>query len=382
MKKLLILFAMFCSVIFNADTSFAAGEITFLYFNGSNTNDEKTKEWFYSGINKFHPILKKTLENDPLTASKMLRGYTIADSPSYIYWGNMSEKEIQSLQEKIELLNFKSPKMAQLTRKYIALCFHDAIWISKFTHMFPMLDMTHQKVMEEYEKGNKVVFLGYSAGSFITYQYFLIKLPIINMAELASVNSEKNNRDYAQAIVDVNPQPTCVDAIFRAKVVSFDIYGNIDANNNIDDFKKNLTKIDDYTKLYCTPKDAVIGVINYASPLSLFYSELGNPTYLFSEINIFMYKYLVENGLFWLTVNYSDDPLGFPVAKRVNLNEMIAKTGIPINQGEGVLYDRSETSSHRTFIKAHTSYWSTGKRFAKNILKAYKDGYEYFKNAI
>lgn len=69
------------------------------------------------------------------------------------------------------------------------------------------------------------------------------------------------------------------------------------------------------TEKVCSPKGAVRGVVNFASPLVLFYSDLADSDYELTYYNKLMLKYIMENGLFMLTVNFREDPLGFPTSK-------------------------------------------------------------------
>lgn len=375
MRSLQVLIIIFCFGIICPNVSFAKDEVVFLYLNGSMTNSEQKKKWFYHSTNKFHSLLKKTLEEDPFIVKKMLWGYKISYDPLHVYWGQMSKEAMERLERKMVFGDFKKPIVAQIVRRSLTSYIHDALWISKFPHLIPVLDMTHQKIMEESEKGNKVVLFGYSAGSFITYQYFANKLPIISNADLAAIGENKNNKEYKKIVFKVKPQPTCIDAIFRGKIMAYDMLRDILLEPGVENFKKSIIKLDEYTKMYCAPKDTVIGAINYGSPLMLFFSELGHPIGpALEEINTLMYKYIVENNLFMLTVNYTDDPFGFPMGEYTNLEKI--KTQMGSRRGEGVFYDVSDTSSRRTFLFAHNSYWN--KRFAKNILRAYKKGYEHF----
>ena len=50
--------------------------------------------------------------------------------------------------------------------------------------MLPILDELNNTVLKEAEKGNKVILYGYSAGTFVTYQYMFNKLPYINAENL------------------------------------------------------------------------------------------------------------------------------------------------------------------------------------------------------
>ncbi len=375
--KILKIVCVFLLLSFANLSVFAQDEITFIYLNGSNNNDEKAKEWFYDGIKKFHPYLKKNFEEDEFAKVKLLDNgkYTIKNTPEILYWGDLSKSEIKALNEDLDWLKFKSPKAAQFVRQYIAKCLHDAIWISKFPSMYPLLNMLHSKVLEEYKKGNKTVLLGYSAGTFVTQQYYLIKLPVINFDELQTLSGKNAEIDF---IKSKNIEPTCLDALFRASLLTYDILGGLVVNPNPDIFKKGTEQLNNYTKEYCAPNDSVAGVINYASPIVLFYSEFNDPKYRLTELGALTYKYVVENDMFWLTVNYSDDPLGFPTTKNVTIEEVEEKTGLNISPQKGFFYDKSDTSSRRTFLLAHTSYWATSKRYSKLVVKAFKEGYMYF----
>ena len=39
-----------------------ASDISFVYINGSNNNNEKMKNWFEKGVRKLHPEIRKTFE--------------------------------------------------------------------------------------------------------------------------------------------------------------------------------------------------------------------------------------------------------------------------------------------------------------------------------
>ena len=90
-----------------------------------------------------------------------------------------------------------------------------------------------------------------------------------------------------------------------------------------------------------------------------------------------MYKYLIERDFFFLTVNYADDPLGFPNGVNYTNDEIQKMTNMTFSNEEGFFYDYSRTLSWRTFAGAHTSYWKTRKRFSKAITKGYKEGYRF-----
>ena len=75
---------------------------------------------------------------------------------------------------------------------------------------------------------------------------------------------------------------------------------------------ENYLKMDEITDKYCAPKDKVRGVVNFASPVPLFYSDMADKNYDFTFYNKYLVKYVLENGIYFLTVNFREDPLGFP----------------------------------------------------------------------
>lgn len=42
--------------------AFAVNDVSFIYINGSNNNDEKMKNWYEEGVRKLHPVLRKKFE--------------------------------------------------------------------------------------------------------------------------------------------------------------------------------------------------------------------------------------------------------------------------------------------------------------------------------
>ena len=75
------------------------------------------------------------------------------------------------------------------------------------------------------------------------------------------------------------------------------------------------------------------------------------------------------------TVNYADDPLGYPTTKNISYNDLKNRIDIKITPNKGFLYSKSDIKSRRTFLGAHTSYWATSSKFAKIVAKAYEEGY-------
>ena len=166
-------------------------------------------------------------------------------------------------------------------------------------------------------------------------------------------------------------------SIVGSDVLDYSALGTTFINKNKEEFKKGYLKIDDYTNKYCAPEGSIIGVVNYASPIPLFYSDMADKNLESSKLTHLMYKYLIERDFFFLTVNYADDPLGFPNGVNYTNEEIQKMTNMTFENEEGFFYDYSRTLSWRTFAAAHTSYWKTRKRFSKAITKGYKEGYQF-----
>ncbi len=376
MKKIVgILFILFfvCT-----NLVFAQDKLTFIYINGSNNNDLKMKKWFFKGIAKFHPILKTTFENDEFAQKKILKHgkYSIASEPKVFFWGDLSKPELEKLKEDLTIMDVVSPKLAQLVRRLFALCIHDAIWVSKFENMHPIVEMLHAQVLDEHKKGNQTILLGYSAGSFITYEYYFLKLPAMSKEDILElVDMNARSREFFKTLSVDN---TCMDALIRSDLITYDTDRRLCATDDYEYFKIISSRMNTFTKKHCAPKNSIKGVINYASPIVLFFSDPSDPNQKFPAVKAKVYKHVVENDLFYLTLNFADDPMGYPLTGNINVTDVQRLADIKINPSHGFFYDKSDIKTYHTFLTAHTSYWKTSKLFAKSVVGAYKEGYNYF----
>ena len=83
--------------------------------------------------------------------------------------------------------------------------------------------------------------------------------------------------------------------------------------------------------------------------------------------------------MFTITVNFSDDPLGYPLTKNVTPDELKNMYDFEFaDSGKGFMYDKSNVKSPSTFLGAHTSYWKHSKKFSKAVRDAYIEGYKNF----
>ncbi len=379
MKKLILFFVV---LLIFVPLSFAdeSREIQFIYINGSNNNDIKMKTWFYKGIYKLHSKMYKAFMKSEFIYDNLLEKgkYNIAFAPEIFFWGDRSSKEIQNLNSELSFMKMFSPKLAQTVRTLLAHYLHDAIWISHYRNMHPVIEDLHKQVLENYENNKSVILFGYSAGAFVTYEYLFNKLPDINLEDYYKYTNL--SVDFIKFVQENAQEDTCIDALVSSGLVIYSADGKLVPNSNIEHIKKTYLKLDEYTCKSCIPKGALKGIINFASPLVLFYSDISNPCYPLTYYNKLLYKYILENNIFWLTVNYADDPLGFPTSKNLSYYDLKDKISIEIKPNGGFLYSKSNVKSRKTFINAHTSYWATANKFSKSVVSAYEEGFSLYNN--
>ena len=119
------------------------------------------------------------------------------------------------------------------------------------------------------------------------------------------------------------------------------------------------------------------GVVGFASPARLFYSDLLDDNSDVNYISMLMAKSIIENDVFYLTVNYSNDPFGFSNSENFTYDKLKESipNGLNRRKSVGFIHNKSNNYVPRTFVTAHLAYWNTPKRFSKAIVKAFNEGY-------
>ena len=373
MKKIL---GIILGLVILQNVCFAQTNVSFVYINGSNNNDAKMRNWYISGVQKLHPIMKKKFEKNKEIRKVFMNKpqYEINQEPVIFFWGDKSKRDLEFVQEQLDITKALSPTIAYKVRSMLTAYLHDAIWVQKSHNMLPILDDLNETVKQEAEKGNKVVLYGYSAGTFITYEYMFNKLPYINPDNLFNtIRVSEEVRDFVKSHPVEN---TCISALSKANIGVVSDSGHLVLKNFDDNtIEQNYLNLQQATKTACAPTEALKGVVNFASPLVLFYSDLADPNYELTYYNKLMLKYVIENGLFFITVNYREDPLGFPSSKNLTIAEMEKLANIKIENPTGFVYDNSSVWSKRSVLFAHTSYWSAKRTFANAVVKAFSNGY-------
>ena len=354
-------------------------KITFIYINGSNDKSSENRlefrERFEKDVRGMHPYIIKAFNEDPLVRKTLLKDgeLELNEEPVTFYWGDKSFTEVSNLDEKMTISSIFSPRLSRMVRSVFAHCLHDAVWVQKYPNMSVIIDELHRKVKYETDKGNQVILLGYSAGSFITYEYFLNKFISIDPAILIT-GSEYD--EMKKLLGEEQIKPTCLDALLESDIVTLDISGKYKANLDRQLILKNYPLLNEKTQTTCFQDGAVRGVVNFASPLSLFYSEVSDSKSDLNFLSKLMYRHILESGVFWLTVNYAEDPLGFPASRNITLEELNKMAAVPIVPKGGFVYDVSNVRSGRSFVTAHLAYWRTQKRFVRGVIQAYNLGYQ------
>ncbi len=376
MKKILIFLAV---ILFSTIPSFAVEEnLTFLYINGSNNNDTKMKDWYINGVNKLHPVLKKKFEqNSSIKKWAQENKLTIDDDPQIFFWGYDSKDDLDFVKDRLNLSKAFSSTLAYGIRSLLTQYMHDAIWVQKTHNMLPLLDSLNERVKEQYAQGKHVILYGYSAGTFINYQYMIYKLPYINLEKLFT--SLGLDEDFIGFVKENPMKNTCLSALSDSKgnIGVISNTGHLVLNQNVDQLKDNYLKLDKATEQYCAPDGAVKGFVNFASPIPLFYSDITDKDYQITFFTKYAIKYVLENGLYFLTVNFREDPLGFPSGRNLTAKQYEQVLNVTLDNPTGVIYDNSSVWSKRSAFIAHTSYWSARNVFAKAVVKSFVDGTKF-----
>lgn len=384
-------------IVFFPTTVFAKDQIKLIYIHGTNDNNYKKKLEFRENVNKLHPYLVKEFNKSEKVKKYLLQNgkYTISPSPLPFYWGDQSKNDLNLLADWLDITKFFSPKLAQSVRSMLAHTLHDAIWIQKYNNMKPVVDKLHKLTSIVVKKEDKYIILGHSAGSFITIEYILYKLPMIDTKLF--LQKEKLSEEKLNEIEKIGYRTTCIDALIDSGIAIFkkDNTLMLEKENIVNNYA-NLAEIE---KTSCTPLNNVAGIITFGSPIALFYSGFSDSSDLMIKS---LQRCLAKNNMFFLNINFAEDPLGFPIMVEDNYTNIIKYDNsseeiyVSNNQTDlleqnktnefqtkyGFVYDKSNIRSNKFVASAHTAYWTKRKLFSKSVVKAYEEGISTFLDSI
>lgn len=171
------------------------------------------KDWYIKGVNKLHPVMKKKFEkNSAIKKWTKDNKLVIEETPQIFFWGYNSKTDLDFVKDRLNISKAISSTLAYEVRSLLTQFMHDAIWVQKTHNMLPILDELNEKVKEDAAKNQNVILYGYSAGTFVTYQYMLHKLPYINPEKLfTALNADEEVINF----VKENPKKILVFQLFH-----------------------------------------------------------------------------------------------------------------------------------------------------------------------
>lgn len=337
------------------------------------------KNWYENGVKKLHPVLKKRFTSNSAIKKYYAKtgGLNVKGEPIIFFWGDKSKTDLDFVKKQLDISKAVSSTGAYIVRNMLTQYLHDAIWVQKTHNMIQILDDLNVYVKNEVAQDNDVILYGYSAGTFITYEYLFNKLRYINLQNL--FETLKMDDDFMDFVKSNPKQDTCISALnyTNSGIGTISETGHLILNHNKEQLKQNYLTIDIHTENACAPDKKVRGIVNFASPLVLFYSDFADPEYELNYYNKLMTKYIYENGIFWITANFKEDPLGFPTSRNLTVKEIEERIGLEIYNPSGVIFDNSGIWSKRFFAIAHTSYWNAAGTLSKAIVKSFVNGYKF-----
>lgn len=373
---------MLCSAVCAKEEDFPvkpdAKQIDIIYIHGA----YETKEAFDKSVNNVHGAMVKQFSSDPLMYKKLLDNGNkkIGEEPVIFFWADKTTESLKVIDKALAYAKNFSSKIAQFGRETLSHTLHDAIWISKSSNSRELLNNLNNYVKTESEKGQEVILYGYSAGSLLTVQYMTNRLPILDLNELYNDNDTSYTGKYLANLVKTTKfEPTCLDALKESKLIFYTDSDEFVANPNTEYLKNTLPQLNSYTEKFCAPKNTVKGFVVFGAPLTTFDSGISKSGSAENTLSQLVMKHLVENDMFFLTVNYANDFIGMPLPGIPTLDSLKEKNLLSdIDPKGGFIYDDSKVKNHTLFFSAHLAYWSSGKKFAKSIVNAYNAGYKNF----
>lgn len=198
----------------------------------------------------------------------------------------------------------------------------------------------------------------------------LYKLPIIDVQDFFPQYNLKE--EELSHIKNNSKNQTCAAALVNANLIAETLDSDILVKNNREDFIINYNNLDKATANYCIPPNTIKGVINFGSPLLLFYSDLFSEDSKSYYLSNRLAKYFMDNDMFFIIVNYIEDPIGIPSS-----NEYLVKN-FKAKDSSGIIYNKTDFKSLQSAIFAHEAYFKNPKTFSKAVVTTFEEGHEAF----
>lgn len=362
--------------------------IRFVYIHGTNQNTPESHQVFNKRVARLHPYVQTALEQEPLVKAHLLDGGKLVIAPQTInfFWGDLSQDAIQALRRNLfsKPLQGRWLNFAARARKTLTFTLHDAVWLEKESRKKEVLNNLFQAAAQENQQ--PIVLMGHSAGSLITYNFLLYRLPYLEGIDFArQLHAAPQVLEILQA--QGNPH-TCLEALMSSSMIRYDAQGKLVPffeglesrmpATLLDSWRtQSIAKLPEYTQQYCLPEEMVRGVVTFGSPLMLFYSTVANPKFDESYLTAKMFRYILAHNIAWLHVNHVKDFIAIPIPDEQRLLDVILnRAGPPVELKGGFITNYLLKSHDVTLFNAHSWYWNKPASFAKAVAKAYRTGYQ------
>jgi len=361
--------------------------LKFVYVHGTNQNAAESQQKFTREVAGLQPYLKAALEQEPLAEAHLLDGGRMKIDPQTLdfFWGDKSHVSIEAVRRNIFLpqLNRGFLKLGERSRKKLAFTLHDAIWVEQQSNKKAIIGDLFEQVSKTGTQ--PIMLLGHSAGSLVTFNFLLYRLPYLDM------------RDFAQEL-RVSPEVmsklqaggdsyTCLEALLSSSGIRYDVHGKLSPfftgiEPQLPPELLSLYRtqwfesMPRFTQQYCLPQNKVRGMVTFGSPLALFYSLAANPEKDESYLTMSMVSYMLAHNIAWLHVNHWDDFIALPLPGRKRVIEVTTRRlSHPLVMNGGFVENYIYQGGGATFVHAHSWYWTRPRAFAQAVARAYHDGY-------
>jgi len=369
--------------------------IDFIYLHGSRPAETKTAQQehdtFDKQVDAMHSWIMAELYNRPEAHEGLLQQdqWRINPEPVRFYWGDMSAKQFDILQDQLDWSHTEKGKPGSLVntvQKLFVTGLHDTFWVSKFANSRKINLAINDAVMKSTSKGRNVVLLGHSAGALAIQNYGLFHWRYVDIQEL---RSRQTSKEVRQALRGVRLK-TCIRAMLESGFSEISSQGEMvprlatDTMTDMGTFRRfrralwaeKLKILPEYTEKYCAPSKGIVGLITYGNP-GLVVETMAMTKK--AEMLLFSLRYVMENNLFWMNINHIKDPLGYSVYDGLDIEQVLEKRlGIEIVP-RGGFFISGIGEGGAGLAMAHSWYWYNPSEFANTLANIYAEG---FKNRI
>ena len=150
MKKILLILVL----LFGINYSYAADELSFIYINGSNNNDEKMQNWYENGVRKLHPVLrKKFIKNSAIKRYYKSFGSAISikEEPVIFFWGDKSKNDLNFVKSQLDISKAISANATSIESAVAIKNTLNDVFIQKMNELFKCFKEVISKELPELE---------------------------------------------------------------------------------------------------------------------------------------------------------------------------------------------------------------------------------------